>query len=152
MFAIRADQPFDGEDFRAGGATVLVEDGRIVGVESAAYELPSECELVDHGNATVLTGLIETHFHLVGDSGAMALERVPGNSPEQIKAVVTEALRRQLAAGVTTSATSATQRQVDDSPRPRRRSGRLTTGCPGSLPPVHRSPSGAGIAASSGVR
>jgi hypothetical protein len=32
----------------------------------------------------------------------MALERVPGNSPEQIKAVVTEALRRQLAAGVTT--------------------------------------------------
>jgi imidazolonepropionase-like amidohydrolase len=102
VFAIRADQPFDGEDFRAGGATVLVEDGRIVGVESAAYELPSECELVDHGNATVLTGLIETHFHLVGDSGAMALERVPGNSPEQIKAVVTEALRRQLAAGVTT--------------------------------------------------
>jgi imidazolonepropionase-like amidohydrolase len=102
VFAIRADQPFDGEDFRAGGATVLVEDGRIVGVESAAYELPSECELVDHGNATVLTGLIDTHVHLVGDSGAMALERVPGNSPEQIKAVVTEALRRQLAAGVTT--------------------------------------------------
>jgi hypothetical protein len=32
---------------------LLVEDGRIVGVESAAYELPSECELVDHGNATV---------------------------------------------------------------------------------------------------
>jgi imidazolonepropionase-like amidohydrolase len=102
VFAIRADHTFDGEDFRAGGATVLVEDGRIVGVESAAYELPSECELVDHGNATVLTGLIETHFHLVGDSGAMALERVPGTSPEQIKAVVTEALRRQLAAGVTT--------------------------------------------------
>ena len=60
MFAIRADHTFDGEDFRAGGATVLVEDGRIVGVESAAYELPAECELVDHGNATVLTGLIET--------------------------------------------------------------------------------------------
>ena len=102
MFAIRADHTFDGEDFRAGGATVLVEDGRIVGVESAAYELPAECELVDHGNATVLPGLIDTHVHLVGDSGAMALERVPGNSPEQIKAVVTEALRRQLAAGVTT--------------------------------------------------
>ena len=81
---------------------MLVEDGRIVGVESAAYELPAECELVDHGNATVLPGLIDTHVHLVGDSGAMALERVPGNSPEQIKAVVTEALRRQLAAGVTT--------------------------------------------------
>ena len=53
MFAIRADHTFDGEDLRAGGATVLVEDGRIMGVESAAYELPSDCELVDHGNATV---------------------------------------------------------------------------------------------------
>src|SRR5215216_5570062 len=102
VFAIRANHAFDGEDFRAGGATVLVEDGRIVGLESAAYEPPSGCELVDHGDATVLPGLIDTHVHLVGDSGVMALERVTGNSSEQIEAVVTEALQRQLAAGVTT--------------------------------------------------
>lgn len=102
MFAIRANHAFDGEGFRAGGATVLVEDGRIVGVESAAYEPPSGCEVVDRGDATVLPGLIDTHVHLVGDSDVMALERVPGNSSEQIEAVVTEALQRQLAAGVTT--------------------------------------------------
>ena len=102
MFAIRANHAFDGEDFRAGGATVLVEDGRILGVEPVAYELPSGCELVDYGDATVLPGLIDTHVHLVGDSGVMALERVAGYSPEEIDAVVVEALRRHLAAGVTT--------------------------------------------------
>jgi len=36
VFAIRANHVFDGEDFRAVGGTVLVEDRRIVGVESAA--------------------------------------------------------------------------------------------------------------------
>jgi imidazolonepropionase-like amidohydrolase len=102
VLAIRANHAFDGEDFLAGGGTVLVEGGRIVGVESAAYELPSDCQLVDYGDATVLPGLIDTHVHLVGDSGVMALERVPGYSSEEIDAVVTEALRRQLAAGVTT--------------------------------------------------
>ena len=60
MFAIRAKHAFDGEDFRVGGATVLIEDGRIVGVESAAYEPPSDCELIDYGDATVLPGLIDT--------------------------------------------------------------------------------------------
>jgi imidazolonepropionase-like amidohydrolase len=102
MLAIRANHAFDGEDFLAGGGTVLVEGCRIVGVESAACELPSDCELVEYGDATVLPGLIDTHVHLVGDSSVMALERVPGYSSEEIDAVVTEALRRHLAAGVTT--------------------------------------------------
>src|SRR5215207_2528125 len=31
VFAVRANHAFDGEDFRAGGATVLVQDGGIVG-------------------------------------------------------------------------------------------------------------------------
>ena len=79
-----------------------LENGRIIGVEPVGYQPPSDCELVDYGNATVLPGLINVHVHLVGDSGVMALERVPEYSPEEIDEVVTEALRRQLAAGVTT--------------------------------------------------
>ena len=102
MFAIRAKQAFDGEDFRVGRATVLLEDGRIVGVESVAYEPPSDCELIDYGDATVLPGLIDTHVHLVGDSEVMALERAAGYSPLEIDTVVVESLRRHLAAGVTT--------------------------------------------------
>jgi imidazolonepropionase-like amidohydrolase len=102
MFAIRANHAFDGEDFRAGGATVHLEDRRIVAVEPAAYEPPADCELVDYGNATVLSGLIDTHVHLVGDSGVMALERAAGYSSEEIDAVVVESRRRHVAAGVTT--------------------------------------------------
>ena len=79
-----------------------MEEGRIVGVEPMGYEPPSDCQLVDYGNATVLPGLIDTHVHLVGNSGVMALERVAGYSPEEIDEVVSESLRRQLAAGVTT--------------------------------------------------
>ena len=66
------------------------------------YEPPSDCDLVDYGDATVLPGLIDTHVHLVGDSRVMALERLAEYSPEEIDAVVIESLRRQLAAGVTT--------------------------------------------------
>jgi imidazolonepropionase-like amidohydrolase len=58
--------------------------------------------VTDHGAATVLPGLIDTHVHLVADSGPMALDRVAGFSDEELDAVVTEALHRHLAAGVTT--------------------------------------------------
>jgi imidazolonepropionase-like amidohydrolase len=102
VFALRANHAFDGEDFRPGGATVLLQNGRIVGVEPAAYQPPSDSELVDYGNATVLPGLIDTHVHLVGNSEVMALERAARYSPEQIDEVVSESLRRHLAAGVTT--------------------------------------------------
>jgi imidazolonepropionase-like amidohydrolase len=50
----------------------------------------------------VLPRLIDTHVHLVGNSEVMALERVAGYSLEEIDTVISESLRRQLAAGVTT--------------------------------------------------
>jgi imidazolonepropionase-like amidohydrolase len=102
VFAIRAAHAFDGERFLDGGATVLVQSGRIAGVEPASYDVPDGCPLADHGAATLLPGLVEAHVHLVGDSGPLALERVAGFTEAELDAVVTEALRRQLAAGVTT--------------------------------------------------
>ena len=102
MYAVRAGACFDGERFVAGGATVLVDDGLILGVEPAAYDLPSDCPVRGYDAATVLPGLIDNHVHLVTDSAPMALDRVAGYSGEEIEAVVTEALRRHLAAGVTT--------------------------------------------------
>jgi imidazolonepropionase-like amidohydrolase len=102
MHAIRAEFAFDGERFVEGGATVLVDGTAIVGVESASYVVPDGCPVTDHGAATVLPGLIDVHVHLVADSGPMALDRVAGFSADELDAVVTEALTRHLAAGVTT--------------------------------------------------
>ncbi len=102
MFAIRADYAFDGEGFVEGGATVFIEGSTIVGVESGSSEVPADCSVTDHGRATVLPGLIDAHVHLVADGGPMALDRVAGYSEDELDAVVTKALREQLAGGVTT--------------------------------------------------
>ena len=77
MHAIRAPRAFDGERFREGGATVVIEDGAIVGMEAYDHALP-EGFLVTTHQGTLLPGLIEAHTHLVTDSGVAALDRVGG--------------------------------------------------------------------------
>ena len=101
MHAIRATQAYDGETFRSAGATVLIEDGVIVGVEAYGFQVPDHCAVTSH-DGTLLPGLIDAHTHLVADSGVSALDRVAGYSDEQIDEVITRALRDQLSAGVTT--------------------------------------------------
>jgi imidazolonepropionase-like amidohydrolase len=93
---------FDGEKFLDGGGTALVRDGRVVGVETGFPDLGAEWEIVDFPDATVLPGLVDTHVHLVADSQQNALDRVEGFTEEEIDEVVTDGLRRSLAAGVTT--------------------------------------------------
>lgn len=101
VYALRAQRAFDGTRFLSGGATVLVEGSRIVGVEPFGYDAPDGCE-VSTFEGTLLPGLIDTHVHLVTDSGDFALDRVAGYTEGELDEVVTEALRRHLAAGVTT--------------------------------------------------
>jgi imidazolonepropionase-like amidohydrolase len=93
---------FDGERFSSGAATVLVDDGRIVAVEPGFPDVGEQWQVVESDGATVLPGMIDAHVHLIGDSGVGALGRVPDYADEEIDAVVSESLRRQLAAGVTT--------------------------------------------------
>jgi len=102
LLAIRAPRAFDGEAFRPEGAVVLVEDGRILGVEPAGAALPAGVELVDVPGATLLPGLVNAHVHLCGDSADGALERLPEHTPEHLREVIDTALRDQLASGVTT--------------------------------------------------
>ena len=71
------------------------------GVEPFGYDVPDGCPVVSYAG-TLLPGLVDAHVHLVTDSGPEALTRVAGYTDEEIDDVVTEALRRHLAAGVTT--------------------------------------------------
>ena len=101
MRAVRARHAYDGGSFLAAGATVLVEDGSIAGVESYGFQVPGDCPVTGH-EGTLLPGLIDAHTHLVADGGVSALDRVAGYSAEQIEGVISRALRDQLVAGVTT--------------------------------------------------
>ena len=67
MLAIRARHAFDGDRVRPGGAVVLVEAGRILGVEPVGFAPPDGCEVID-SDGTVLPGLVNAHVHLCGDS------------------------------------------------------------------------------------
>ena len=103
VFAVRSTRAFDGRKAVAGGVTVVVDDGRIISVESSAGELPSDCPLVEPGpNSTLLPGLFDMHVHLCCDSGLGAVDRLGVTGPEEIHASIEQALTQQLDAGVTT--------------------------------------------------
>jgi imidazolonepropionase-like amidohydrolase len=77
VIAIRCSRLFTGERFSTGPATVLLDGEKIVGVESRDLRLDESWTVYDYPSATVLPGLIDTHVHLVADSEAGALHRVP---------------------------------------------------------------------------
>jgi imidazolonepropionase-like amidohydrolase len=93
---------FDGERVMAGGALVLLEEGRIVGVEPGAAPAPEGCEVLETPGGTVLPGLVDAHVHLCADGTDGSLDRIEEPDEDAMKAVIGESLRRHLAAGVTT--------------------------------------------------
>ena len=101
VHAIRAAIAYDGERFLDQGATVLVADGAIVGVEPVSCELPEDCPVADY-HGTLLPGLFDCHVHLVADSSPGGLERAATYDEASLDGVITRSLRQQAAAGVTT--------------------------------------------------
>ena len=51
---------------------------------------------------TLLPGLVDAHVHLCGDGREGALDRLESYDDAELSVVIEEALRRSLAAGVTT--------------------------------------------------
>jgi imidazolonepropionase-like amidohydrolase len=102
MLAIRAQHAFDGERAIPGGALVLIDGGRIVGVEPGSAVPAEGWPVIELPGTTLLPGLIDAHVHLCGDAGPGALERLPGHSEAKLDQVIERALDHQLAAGVTT--------------------------------------------------
>jgi imidazolonepropionase-like amidohydrolase len=101
MHAIRAAHAFDGTRFLPGGATVLLDGDRIVGVGTGRVDVPDRVEVTEYAG-TVLPGLIDCHTHLVADATFGGLERAGAMTDEAIDRVVTDSLRAHAVAGVTT--------------------------------------------------
>jgi imidazolonepropionase-like amidohydrolase len=101
MFGIRAGRAFDGEQVVPGGALVLVDDGRIAGVEPGAAPAPEGCQVLEAPGGTVLPGLVDAHVHLCADGTDGTLDRIGEPSQDAMMAVIEDSLRRHLAAGVT---------------------------------------------------
>jgi imidazolonepropionase-like amidohydrolase len=101
MHAIRAAHAFDGSRFLPGPATVLIDRGRIVGVESGQFDVPDDVELTEYPG-TVLPGLIDCYTHLVADATVGGLERAGAMADDAVDAVITDSLSAHAAAGVTT--------------------------------------------------
>jgi imidazolonepropionase-like amidohydrolase len=101
--AIRAARGFDGASAQLiERPLVLVEDGRIVAVESGGVEPPAEAETVEFGDATLLPGLIDAHVHLGFDAGADPVAQMLADSDATLLLRMRLAARRALAAGITT--------------------------------------------------
>ena len=68
-FAIQAGRLIvDANQAAMGPSTVIVENGRILRIESGATA-PAGATVVDMTTKTVLPGLIDAHVHLTGDPG-----------------------------------------------------------------------------------
>jgi imidazolonepropionase-like amidohydrolase len=101
MRALRAPAAFNGERFVPGGATVVVEDGVIKGVESVGFEVPADCP-VSRFEGTVLPGLFDAHVHLVSDGSPGGLERAGSLDADAVDNIIEQSLRQQAGCGVTT--------------------------------------------------
>src|SRR5215472_6345619 len=101
MFGIRTGRAFDGERVVPGGALVLVDGGRIAGVEPGTAPAPEGCQVLEVPGGTVLPGLVDAHVHLCGDGTDGTLDRIGEPGKDAMMAVIEQSLRRHLAAGVT---------------------------------------------------
>jgi imidazolonepropionase-like amidohydrolase len=98
VLCVRGERAFDG-DAMVDRPTVLLDGGRIVDV---GVEPPSDAEVVDLGDVTLLPGLIDTHQHLCFDGNGTLEEQVVGVSDEALVERARANAQRALQAGITT--------------------------------------------------
>ncbi len=139
MEAIRVGRAFDGTNALPTSVLLLVDAGRIVGVEPGRTQVPSGYVVSDFPNAAVLPGLIDMHVHLNGDSQPGALDRLPDYDEAELARVIGKALEQQLAAGVTTVRDLGDRRWASVGWRDRQRDGTTASPMPTILaagPPI----------------
>jgi imidazolonepropionase-like amidohydrolase len=102
MLVLRAGQVFDGERSR-GAAAVLIQDGKIIDLDTSWAQPPEFAEVVDFGSdACLLPGLIDAHVHLAFDASADVVTSLPACDDDALSDRMAAAAIRALRAGVTT--------------------------------------------------
>jgi imidazolonepropionase-like amidohydrolase len=103
MLILRAARLFDGISLRVVHNGLVVLDGpRIAGVESGSREPPSNAELRDLGDVTLLPGLIDAHVHLGFDASQDPVSQMKADSDSTLLLRMRLAAQRALRAGITT--------------------------------------------------
>jgi imidazolonepropionase-like amidohydrolase len=103
MLVLRAARLFDGVSSQVmARPMVVIEDGRIAGVEPGPIESPSDAEVVDLGDITLLPGLIDAHVHLGFDASSSPVAHMRSDSDATLLLRMRLAAQRALASGITT--------------------------------------------------
>lgn len=99
---LTARQLFTGRTTEVLDDQVLrVDDGRIVDIRSRS-STPSDAELVDLGDATLLPGLIDVHQHLAFDASSDPVAQLDADDDATLLLRMRLAALRALAVGITT--------------------------------------------------
>jgi imidazolonepropionase-like amidohydrolase len=100
---VRAARLFDGASPRLiQQPMVVIDAGRITGVEPGPIEAPSDAAVVDLGDVTLLPGMIDAHVHLGFDASPDPVAQMLVDSDATLLLRMRLAARRALAAGITT--------------------------------------------------
>ncbi len=99
--ALRAAWLFDGSQTLKPNPVLVFEGSDIVSVDFGAGT-PTDIDLVDFGEATLLPGLVDTHVHLAFDASPDPVANLLGRSDEEVLSAMRKAGRTALAGGVTT--------------------------------------------------
>ncbi len=102
VLILRAGQVFDGERPQ-DEAGVLIQDGKIIDLDTSRAQFPDGAEVVDFGpDACLLPGLIDAHVHLAFDASADVVASLAACDDNALSERMQAAATRALRAGVTT--------------------------------------------------
>ena len=140
MQIVRAARLFDGLSSQLIQQPLVFVDGaRISAVEPGPIEPPSDAEVLDLGDVTLLPGLIDAHVHLGFDASAHPVAQMLVDSDATLLLRMRLAARRALAAGITTVRDLGDRDYLGIALRDWFRTGRRAR-APKSSPPDRRSP------------
>jgi imidazolonepropionase-like amidohydrolase len=100
-WAVRGQRLFDGETLVDHPGLVLIQDGRVTGVDLSGAEPSVDLPVVDLGDVTLLPGLIDAHVHLVFDPPANIVEQMASEDDEMVLGRMRVHARQALHAGIT---------------------------------------------------